>query len=420
MNGSARSQVTVNLVFMLLKSVFILLSFRLADVMLSANLMGLVLLFRRQGGMWSNLVQLGFSQVLLKYYVSSDSADYRANLLHRLVRWTAVAVLVTVSVCTVFAVPLNDWLFPSAHPAVTVAFGVYVSGLAIGFIANSSWLAEFKFVQSNLIDWFNGSLLFVICLLFSNRLDLVSFSWLLALMTVVASVFSLMLFARHFGCHLYQPGGGWSLALQERRYGFTRALTAYADMATMVIGPWLLRSKPAEAAQLIAAYTVLRIAQTLVMPVAQVLALRANSKRYNSGREERRILILCAFVFACAWIGVAAYYLLGAWAVHWWMPNSAAGVVAVLDVLMPFMPGICLFYSLRNHVDLQFMTPWNLITLVLSIVLFFVATLAHKQIDADVMVVASSYMFAVYYAYDFLFIYKTITNLVVNANVRNI
>ena len=408
MSGSGRNQVAINLGFTLLKSVFVLLSIRLADVMLSAQMMGLVLLFRRQGALWSNLVQLGLSQVLLKYYTGSDDPIYRAQLWNRVVRWAAVAMLFAALTCLVFAAPLTPWLFPTAHPTVTAAFGVYVAGLALGFIANSSWLAEFRFVESNLIDWLHGSLLFVVCLLFASGADLITFSWVLALVTIAASVISLRHFAQHTSYRLHKPPSGWQLTRQERRYGFTRALSAYADMATMVIGPWMLRHRPAEAAQLIAAYTVLRIAQTLVMPVAQVLALRANSRLYDSGREEKRILVLCAFVFVFAWIGVAAYYLVGPWAVRWWLPNSSGGVIAILNVLMPYMPGICLFYALRSHVDLRFLFPWNLITLLLCMAVFLASMLVQKDIDIEMAVISSSHMFSVFYLSGIVFLINVI------------
>ena len=398
MNDSVQKQVAINLGFTLLKSIFILLSFRLADIMLSAHMMGLVLLFRRQGALWSNLVQLGFSQVLLKFYVSSDSRANRSELWGTLLRWLVAVLCIVCVACVLFAPQINPWLFPTAPPAVTAAFGLYTAGLALGFMANSSWLSEFKFIEANLIDWLHGSLLLVVCLILGSQLELSLFSWLLAGLTVSASIISLFFFVQRTGYQYKPVVGSWNLEKRVRHYGCSRALTAYADMATLVIGPWFLRNDPSKAAQLIAAYTVLRIAQTLVLPIAQVLALRANSHLYKSDREERRILLLTVIVFLFAWIGVGVYYQIGDLFVSVWLPNSSVGVVKILDELMPFMPGICMFYALRNHVDLQFSFPWNLLTLTFSLLVFIVLTLNVGN-GFESVLLASKGMFFVFYFY---------------------
>lgn len=406
-----QKQVAINLGFTVVKSIFILLSFRLADMMLSAHMMGLVLLFRRQGALWSNLAQLGCSQVLLKYYVSSDNRANRAELWGTLLRWLVAVLLIVFLVCMLFAPQINPWLFPSAPPAVTAALGLYVAGLALGFMANSSWLSEFRFVEANLIDWLHGSLLFVVCLLIGSQLELEIFGWLLGGLTITASLLSLWFFVQRMG---YQSKlsdcGGRNLEKRVRHYGFSRALTAYADMATLVIGPWFLRDDPSQAAQLIAAYTVLRVAQTLVLPIAQVLALRANSHLYKSNREERRILLLAVIVFIFAWIGVGMYYKVGDLFVSIWLPNSSAGVIKILDELMPFMPGICMFYALRNHIDLKYLRPWNLLTLIGSIVIFIAVVGLADKVDINNVVFATKAMFCVLYVYSTIFFMEVFLN----------
>lgn len=402
MSGSLRKQLIVNLGFTVVKSVFVLLSFRLADMMLSAHMMGLLLLFRRQGALWSNLVQLGFSQILLKFYVGSDSQKDQSALWCVLLRWLAVMVIIVFSVCAIFAPYINPWLFSGTDPSVTSAFGLYVIGLALGFLANSSWLSEFRFIEANFIDWLHGSLLFVICLVIGYQLDIVTFSWLFGGLTLTASLLSLFFFSRWKGYQSLLLDAGWILDKRERNYGFSRALTSYADIATTVVGPWFLRDDPLEAAQLIAAYTVLRIAQTLVLPVAQVLALRANSHFYEKSREEHRILLLNLVVFIFSWIGVAFYYNIGGEVISIWLPNTSAGVIKILDELIPFMPAVCMFYGLRNHIDLKFHQPWNLIVLVGCILAFPIVVLSIGD-NMDAMVTATKYMCSIFYLYSIVF-----------------
>lgn len=399
MTGSARNQIAVNLAFTLLKSAFVLLSIRLADVMLSAQMMGLLLLFRRQGALWGNLVQLGISQTLLRYYVASDDRVHQAQLWSRLLRWIIGAAVLFSVVCTVFAAQITPWLFPDASSAVVVAFGIYVAGIAFGFMAYSSWVAEFKFVESNIVDWLNGSLLFVICLLLGSHLDVTTFTFILAVLTISVSAYSLRRFSRIKGYRLDLRKGDWWLTGEIRHYGLTRALTAFADMATLVIGPWMLRGDPELAGQLIAAYTVLRIVQTLVMPIAQVLALRANSSRYKSINEEKRILLLCAFIFLLAWIGVGLFHFVGTSIVLLWLPHSGGPVALIIGNLLPFVPGMCLFYALRSYIDIRYVRPWNLITLLACVLAFLVVFVVWGGAGIDAAIGASSAMFFVFYIY---------------------
>lgn len=386
---------------MILKSGSILLSLRLADMLLSVHLMGLVLLFRRQGALWGNLVQLGMSQVLLKYYSSSAESDYRKHLWTRLFFWVAAASLLTSVLLAALAGQFSVWLFPSAPNSVTAAFGVYVAGIALGYVANSSWLAEFRFVESSLVDWLHGSLLLMVCLFLVGDGTATGLLWTLALLTLASAIGSIIHFVRCYG-HSLKPPMEWRLSIDEVRFGVTRGVAAYVDMSTLVVGPWLLRDRPADAAHLIAAYTVIRIAQTVVMPVAQVLALRANSGLYAGGRERHRLLTMCIFVFVGAWGGVVGFYFFGVSAVEWWLPNSAQGVNPVLSELMPYMPGICLFYALRTHVDLKFDMPINLITLLLGLVAFSAGILLQRSIELSAVVFASELMFSVFYVHAML------------------
>jgi hypothetical protein len=399
---SARQQIVTNLVFTLIKSASLLLSIRLADALLSAQILGLILLFRRQGALWSNLAQLGLSQVLLKYYVGSDDPAYRYALWRRASAWVTASMLLCILAAVIFSEPLHRWLFPTAPPIITLFFGIYVAGLALGFVAGSSWLAEFRFTAYNLTDWLHGSLLFIICILLFSNSHLPILIGALAISTVLISAVSLRRFAQRFYPASVAMHGQWQLSTSEKHYGITRALTAYMDIATMVIGPWLLRHQPEQAAQLIIAYTVLRMSQTLILPIAQVLALRANSNQYHRHTEQQRITKLCILVFFIAWLSVACYYWIGAWLIQWWVPNIAIGVVKILDQLMPYMPALCVFYSLRNHIDLQSRFPWNLTIFSSGILLFFVFLFFQQEITLSTIISATKIMLCIKYISLFL------------------
>ena len=364
---SARHQVFVNLCFMVMKSVCLVVSIRLADVYLQASTMGLLLLFRRQGSLWGNLFQLGFSQSLQKFYMVEPEAEKRFKLWGILNRWVVVVGIMVVAISLLCSPWFSLFLFGQTNRLLGGAFGIYVFGLVLGFMANSSWVAEFRFGYSNIVDLFNGSLIFLLCIIFFGHLSAGLVGMSLAFLTLASSILFLRIFALR-----YVPKGAFlksDFYLDKAIVGFgvTRGCSSFLDMGTLVVGPWLLRDQPEQVGYLIVSYTVLRLAQMAVMPVAQVVALRANSYRHDHNTEARKVLWLAVLSFCVSCLVVVAYFFWGEFFLGLWLPNSSQSVADLLDELIYFVPSFCLFYALRNYIDLHYYFPWNLTALMLGI-----------------------------------------------------
>jgi len=265
---SVRAQISINLGFVFIKSFFLLLSIWLADYMLSAATMGFVLLLRRQSAFWGNLLQLGLSQSLQKFYPSNPDLNSRLRLWCVFVRWVGVTALAVFLISVLFGQQLSLLFFGRPNRELALAFSIYVAGVSLGFMAYSSWMVEFKFIHSNIIDWLNGSLIFVFCIFIGSKFSDTYFSFLLALLTLISSIFSLFWFIRQQDFHISHFGISWTFDKPIFYYSLTRGLTAFADIGTITIGPWILKDSPVQAGYLIIAYTVLRVAQTLIMPVS--------------------------------------------------------------------------------------------------------------------------------------------------------
>ncbi len=402
-SGSARSQVAINLGFAFIKSASLIIAIQMADALLSAQVMGLLLLFRRQGTLWGNLAQLGLSQSLQRYFISESDRHSRMMLWGKLVRWVVLAGALVVVLCLLFAGQINDALFSASPPSLAIAFGIYVAGISLGFMANSSWMVVFRFVNSNLIDWLNGSLLFILCICLGRNLTGPALAFWLAMLTLIVSIAFLWYFTIHSdGCKELLPRD-WNLSKDVVSYSLTRALTAFADMATLVIGPWFLRDTPEEAGYLIIAYTVLRLAPAVVIPVAQVLALRANSHYHHAKTEEWRIIWLCIFAFSMTGFLIGAYYAVGGWAIRLWLPNSYIFVQGLIDNLIIFTPAICIFYALRNFIELRYDFPWNLFTFTACLISFVLILLLHNNYDIDTILLSTKSMFIIMYMHSAIF-----------------
>lgn len=397
--GSVRSQLATNVGFSLLKSVSVLLSIRFADMLLAAHVLGLVLLFRRMGSLGGNLLQLGLTQSLRKFYLELADHGERAALWESLVRWVVGACALAILALVLFGESLSGLLFGQRDAVLSWAFGIYVASIALSLVAGTSWATEFRFLQYNLIDWLSGSLIFILCLLLASSLPQNSFLMLLALMGLAASVISLVAFRRKFIKPHLPKSVPWALSPGVAGYGLSRAVTAFADMGTSVLGPWLLSDRPDEAAYLIIAYMVIRVAQTVVLPMALVLSLRANSATMDTGVESARVRRLGILSIAAAVVCVFLYYPLAPYVIPLIAPNSHAAVTAVVDRLIFFLPAVFGFYALRTFIEIRYSFPFNLCALVASMLALLAVVWLRGAVTLDTVVEGSMAMFGVLYIY---------------------
>jgi hypothetical protein len=401
---SARRQVLVNLCFMVIKSVSLVVSIRMADAYLQASTMGLLLLFRRQGALWGNLSQLGFSQSLQKFYTAEPDAEKRFKLWGVLNRWVAVVGILVVAVSLFCSSWFSSLLFGQSNRLLGGAFGIYVFGLALGFMACSSWLAEFRFGYANIVDLFNGSLVFLVCIAAFGHWSGPHIAISLAFATLASSFIFLKIFASRYIPDGTPWKGGFNLDRTIVGFGVTRGGSSFLDMGTLVVGPWLLRDQPDQAGYLIIAYIVLRLAQTAIMPVAQVVALRANSHRHDHSVEARRVLWLAGLSFLVSCLVVAAYLVFGKYLVGLWLPNSSQGVLSILDRLIYFVPCFCLFYSLRTYVDLNYIFSWNLVVLSIGVFTQIAFSLFYKSTMINSVVLGVQVMLSLFFVFSIFFI----------------
>ena len=400
-DSSVRTQVVINVGFTVIKAVSLLMSIWIADLYLTASTMGLLLLFRRQGALWGNLLQLGFSQSLQKFYTMNADAVKRQSLWGVLNRWVISASVTALITSIIFSSQLSELLFGSSIVVLACAFGLYIGGLSLGFMACSSWMAEFRFIHANIIDWLNGSLIFIVCVLLFGQTYSEHIPVMLAMLTLFASCVSLLIFGSRYASNISFFERSYKLDKTIVRFGVTRGISSFLDMGILVVGPWILRDNSQQAGYLLISYNVLRLAQIMIMPVAQVLALRSNSYRHNHDQEARSVLRLAALSVVGASIAVGAYYLFGESALSLWLPNSANEVALILDRLIVFVPAFCLFYSLRNYIELNYLFPCNMVILSAAILGFIGGYYSSPVQGLDAAITGSQVMLGVFFSHHF-------------------
>jgi len=365
MRQSAKYQVAINSVFAAIKAVSLLVTISMAEALLGTYVTGVVLLFRKQGAVWANIVQFGLSQTLVRYYLALQSPVERSRLWWDLVLLVLALCLAGVMLCAMFSEQVSSALLGQANGRLAIAFGIYISGIAIGYMAHSSWSAEFNFVRSNLLDWLNGSLLLIICISLFAQWNADSFVLILGASTLFSSLIFLLWFSRKNVGHLGFSQVGGSLSREHLSFGASRALMAAAESGAFLYGPWLLRETPTQAGQLIIAISLLKMVPALVLPISKVLALRTNTYKFDRISEDQRIMRLTLTSVLLCLIFVTLYRHLGEEAIALWVPASSDAVSTILNQLIMFIPGLCIFYFTKPIIDIRYKFPFSLAVFIL-------------------------------------------------------
>lgn len=402
---SLRNQVSINLAFAFVKSLLLALSVSVADKFLPAQVMGFILLFRRQGALIGTFVQFGLSQSIRNFYIKEADQEIRKKNWNIQIKLGLVFSLIFLVLSLLVSDALPSIFLGKTGLLVSASFGLYVTGMAIGYMAASSWSSDFKFAQYNIIDLLNGSLLMIFCILIYDFIGFQSFILLFGAITLVSSLLSLCYFSLKTGNYDSQYNQNWSLDKTIIRYGLTRWLISFLDLATVTVGPWMLRTEQDQAGYLIIAYTFMRLSQAIIMPISQVLALRANSYLHDVAREEKRILWLTVLSAIGGLVIVSAYYFYGEELFTLWLPNSHLNVIFFLDRLIIFTPVLCVFYCLRNHIEIRITAPLNLYAFLSGLLSFFVGIYIHGGSSVDAIIFGSQLMFSAMFLYSLLYVY---------------
>ena len=163
-------------------------------------------------------------------------------------------------------------------------------------------------------------------------------------------------------------------------YGIPRGVIAFLDMATLTVGPWLIRHDPVATGHLLLAIVVLRIWVAATLPVTQILSV-VTARLVGTDEQEKissgfRLLfgtLLYASLFALAFIAPWGEPLVGFWLND---AVTAAAVWSYISVIGLGLVPVVLFYGMRGIIETRWTEPKNLYTittaLIVHIALFFI------------------------------------------------
>lgn len=371
-----KRDVVVNLVFACVKILALMWVIRLAGFYFAPSALGLFLLARRLSSTGANLLQLGMSQTLLRY-VSLNAAHPGVKLAYVLLAalgWLGVT-LVAVPAFYALHGTLTAYCYPRASdgPALTSWTGLLLLATVLNFVVYSTFLAERRMILANVTELLNASGFLLLALLWSGpRATPLGTLQFQAVAVVGLSLAALVLYLAPKWRATWPAVGAWPPAARTfLSYGLPRGAITFLEMCLLFVGPWLLRGQVEQSGYLIIALTLVRVIESGIGPVVQVAAVvtaglvgRGDEASIGEGVRLMFGTILHATVVVTAvtipWVPQL---------VRLWLSDAhvVAGVLPFFFTLMWGILPYAVFQGLKGVVEVRWVQPLNLYTLLLGI-----------------------------------------------------
>ena len=398
--------IVVNVGFTALKSLVLFYSISLASKELIPAILGIVLLFRRQAAVWGSCLLLGQSQTILKF--NHDTEDNSLYYVALIVCTFLIAFLIIPS--NLFAENLTFYFFESNEQKIYHYFSLYLVAVMINYIAYSSWMSEQKFIHANLTELFSLGLVFVFSIfLFSDSVEkMLLFNAVTASMISFMSLaFYVKQFKKNFTKELWITLFNIkSYLVVSLKFGVPRGISSFLDGAIYLVGPWILAGNKDISAALIIGLTFIKMLQVMMMPVSQVISLRIQKVTGDKFGEEIKILQMAALSIVISLFSIIFYSLFKVTILELWLGGGFDHVMQIIDDFLFIIPGLTIFYLLRNYVDLNYNFPYTLISFIAWFFIFFLVykiNINWLNSEAEVAVTqAMQFAFCIFYLYSFL------------------
>lgn len=370
-----------------MKTLVFVYSIYLASLYLEPALLGMVLLFRRQGGVWASALNLGLSQSILKYRSSASEEQGNGEYYTASIDICLLVSCVFLVASSLFLDSMSKELFSTSDSEIAFYFSIYVVGIMFNYLAYSSWLSILKFPIANSVELFSLGFTFIVAIVIFRVTGSEILFWkILSISCITISVSFLLLFIvrENPSYFLFSLKRFKNIAskLVVLKFGLPRGLSAFLDGVLYTIGPWLLLNDKKETGFMILSLSIIKLLQTAITPVAQVISLRVINSDKGILGEQRRLLLILSISILMAFSGIAFYLLFKNEILGLWLGDNAVFVMFYLDELIYFMPALAGFYLFRNYVDLHYRFPYTTVFLIVWFIVFY---LSYESLTLDAL-----------------------------------
>lgn len=372
-----KSELVINILFSIIKALCMLWVIGKSADVLSYQLLGIFLLSRRFSSTFSNLIQLGMAQTIRRYVSANlDKPTRKDYVFNSLILWAAISI---------FAIPIalfldgtfSKLIFGDAsYEFLATLTCLTCLALVLHYVANSTLFAERRVFLSNIFDLMNSSGFIIIAMYIKDIKESPESILLFQVIGIIAicliyliiylkSDFSLVEF---FHNQKYK-----SLMKDFRVYGVSRGFVTFLDSLVLLIGPWIIRHEIEGSANLVIAYTFLRLIQTAINPISQIISMGV-ARNLNSGQLDYHLskgirciigLVLYLTIFSLTFLLPWGEQLLYLWLGE---TSIVEGVLVYYPFVLIALGPLSIFHSLKGIIEMKWIYPFNLVTLVITII----------------------------------------------------
>jgi len=366
-------ELIINIGFAVIKLAALVYVIRLAAAAFPPEALGVFLLARRLASTVANLMQLGSSQTLLRYLPMATSAGARRRyVMVACALWISVGTLVLAALLPARSM-VAAWAFPglAGGPELAAWAAVLAVVTVLEFVVCTSFLAERRLVPANTLEVMSVSGFLLLGLMWPigalTPTSLLRFQSLAVLLLCIAAGVAWLRLSRRQDLEPDAPPAWAQTARTFVAYGLPRGAITGLDVAIITIGPWLLRTQPAQAGYLLVALMIVQVIQAALGPITQIASILAANfvGRGEMARLKEEVQLLLGGTLYAATLALA---VLVPWSAHlfaFWLrdPELIAGVQYYFAWLAWGILPIALFHALRGIIEMRWFAPWNLYTL---------------------------------------------------------
>lgn len=371
-----RRDMAVNLATSVLVLGANLLFLREAARLLAPAVLGLLLLARRTSETLANLVQLGTPHAIRRSLaMSAARADRRQWLLS-----AGGLCLAAIAVFLAVAIPgralWDTLLFGPTSTRGLFAASVWLTvAIALNNLSASTLMGLRRFATANLLQTVNGSGWILLGLWLLASPEPADLLWAQASGTLLVAAASLGIALWAFS-GTGTEGPEWRAATRATAtYALPRSVAPFLELTLFLVGPWLLRYEPAEAGALLLAFTVLRMANLALAPIASVGGIAASSLvgRDSWATLRRALNLTLATTWAAGLLLLAAGQpwlrpALGLWLGKAEVVASTEAAAAMVVLALPFY---MVFQGIKPMIEAAWTQPRILYAMLASLATLF-------------------------------------------------
>ncbi|MBC8755337.1 hypothetical protein H2O64_11670 [Kordia sp. YSTF-M3] len=412
--------VIISTVFSLLNVLFNFWLIKEAEYVFSLAHLGIFLYVRRIASTFSNFVQLGTSQALIRFTsIEKDNAQ-KIKIYHiiSIAIWLMVLGAL-VGIYTTFHPFLSSYFFPNSIHAISylkITF-VYISMLHLSYVVVPYFLNLRKIFIYNLIQLLAASLVMLlvfkyvgvsitILLLFHYSLSII---FLLLFLLLIYLIFKLKLYIFPKFDDIKSEGK------QFLKYGLPRATIPFSDMLLLTIGAMLIQGNEDIIGGFLVAITLSRAILIILQPVSLLSAVISG----HGNSEEKHTQIVNLLVGGTIYIAIIAAILMYNWIdvlLPYWLKNEETIklVTYIFKLLALGLVPYALFQALKGIIEIKYLKPLNLYTLLIGIcshvVLYYVFSVWFDTIKSVSLSLMISFIllgtFSLYWNRKYLYSHK--------------